>query len=487
MSDQPDVALHSLLDTFTPGLSWLIRLVSAALGINLLSYVLPLIALTIIFAVILPSLSKALEPIVSLFVSSAEIKYRNNLYPQVTRWMSSIEFHSWSRSSIAGLTEAFGYLWDSSHHSPEYVETKDPAYRGKIEKPRITPGQDCFHFFQFQNCWFALYREPHRNIVDPFSRNGENIIIYYMPWNRGVFENLLEAIQKFNADCHRGRLKVFCGYQNKREVGWRQMCDELPRSLDSLAQDEAMKQDIIEDVGKFLSKDVAELHQQLGIAYRRGYLYFGKPGTGKTSCCKAVATHFDLPIYIVNLPAVDDYGLQELFRTLPAYPARSMVVLEDIDTAGIERRDHTANEDEDGGQKRISLATVLNTIDGIGGHDGHILIVTTNAKAKLDAALTRPGRIDRQFEFGNPGPATIEAYFSFFFDKCAHTKSSNITLDQLSVEFSRTVSHLTLSPATLQGYFMQCKDPVIAIKNVATLEHTEKVPVRTTESDQSRR
>lgn len=145
MSDQPDVALHSLLDTFTPGLSWLIRLVSAALGINLLSYVLPLIALTIIFAVILPSLSKALEPIVSLFVSSAEIKYRNNLYPQVTRWMSSIEFHSWSRSSIAGLTEAFGYLWDSSHHSPEYVETKTSISREDREASHY-PGTGLLSF-----------------------------------------------------------------------------------------------------------------------------------------------------------------------------------------------------------------------------------------------------------------------------------------------------------------------------------------------------
>ncbi|OJJ42044.1 hypothetical protein ASPZODRAFT_77839, partial [Penicilliopsis zonata CBS 506.65] len=247
---------------------------------------------------------------------------------------------------------------------------------------------------------------------------------------------------------------------------WRQMCDELPRSLDSLAQDKAIKKDIIEDVQNFLSKD------KLGIAYWRGYLYFGEPGTGKTSCCKAVATHFGLLMYVINLPAVDDYGLQELFRTLPAYPARSMVILEDIDAAGIERRDHTANEEDDGSQKGITLTTVLATLDGIGSHASHILIVTTNAKAKLDAALTRPGRIDRQFEFGNPDPATIAAYFSFFFDKCTSKNSSDMTLDQLAVEFSGAVSYLALSPAKLQEYFMRCKDPAIAIKNVATLAYT---------------
>ncbi|KAF3401973.1 Mitochondrial chaperone BCS1 [Penicillium rolfsii] len=174
-------------------------------------------------------------------------------------------------------------------------------------------------------------------------------------------------------------------------------------------------------------------------------------------------------MYIINLPAVDDYGVQELFRTLPAYPARSMVIVEDIDAAGIEKRDNTANEEKDGGQKRIMLATLLATFDGLRGHASHVLIVTTNAKPKLDTALTRPGRIDRQFEFGNPDSATIAAYFSFFFDKCASRNSSDLTLDHLAVEFSGAVSHLTLSPAKLQEYFMRCKDPAIAIKNVATL------------------
>ena len=180
MTEQPNEALHSLLDTFSPGLSWLIRLVSVALGINILSFVLPLVALPIISAFLIPSLSRALGPVISLFVASAEIKHRNNLYPQVMRWMSSVRFHSLSSSAIAGITEAFGFFWDSNDNSVEYVETEIPAYRGKIERVRITPGQDCFHFFWYQNCLFAFYRDPHRNARDPFSRNAENIIIYFM-------------------------------------------------------------------------------------------------------------------------------------------------------------------------------------------------------------------------------------------------------------------------------------------------------------------
>lgn len=142
------------------------------------------------------------------------------------------------------------------------------------------------------------------------------------------------------------------------------MFDELPRSLNSLALDEGVKEDIVEDVRKFLSNDVADLYQRRGIPHRRGYLLYGPPGTGKTSCCKMLATHFELPIYIINLATVDDLGLEELFRTLPAHPARSMVVLEDIDTAGINRHGHTANKKDDAGrQNGITLAAVLMASD----------------------------------------------------------------------------------------------------------------------------
>ena len=347
MTEQPNEALHSLLDTFSPGLSWLIRLVSVALGINILSFVLPLVALPIISAFLIPSLSRALGPIISLFVASAEIKHRNNLYPQVMRWMSSVRFHSLSSSAIAGITEAFGFFWDSNGNSVEYVETETPAYRGKIERVRITPGQDCFHFFWYQNCLFAFYRDPHRNVRDPFSRNAENIIIYFMSWNKAVFQNLLEAMQKFNVDCRRGKLAVFCAYQDKREVGWRKMCDESRRSLDSLAQGKDMMRELIEDIGRFLSKEVIDSYRRRGIPHRRGYLFHGPPGTGKSSCCKVIATHFELPIYIINLATVDDDGLQELFRTLPTHPARFMVVLEDIDTSGIAQRGNTVKEGND--------------------------------------------------------------------------------------------------------------------------------------------
>ncbi|KAK5807591.1 hypothetical protein VI817_001849 [Penicillium citrinum] len=469
MSTQPNEVLHALLDTFAPGLSWLVRLLSEVLGANALSYILPVLLLPIISTFILPWIVGSLEPVFSLIISSAEIKHRNNLYPQVARWMSEVKFYSLSGSTIVGITEAFGF-WNSNL-TPEFVETDDAAYRGKLIKLWTTPGQSHFQFFLFKGRWFALYRDPPRNPPDTFSRYSENIFIYYTFWNKRYFEDLMETIQKFNVDSRRGRLQVFSAYQEKRDVSWRQMCKEGTRSQKSMAVDEDMKQDIIEDIRNFLSPECVAFYEERGIAHRRGYLFYGKPGTGKSSFCRVIATEFDLPIYTINLAIVDNHSLQELFRTLPDPPQRCLVVLEDIDTAGIQRTRNTTSENEIDGKERVTLATVLNVLDGLGAHCGHILIATTNAKPELDPALTRRGRIDKQCEFLYPDRKTIQDYFAFFFQNNSSDKDpSNKKLGEKAVEFSKAVSHRSVPPAALQEYFLQCNgDPDAAIRNAHTL------------------
>ncbi|KAJ5751358.1 hypothetical protein N7533_008386 [Penicillium manginii] len=472
MSAQPDEILHTLLDTFAPGLSWIVRLLSEVMGVNALSYFLPLAALPMISTFILPWIWGFLEPLVFLVVSSAEIKHRNNLYPQVTRWMSRVQFYSLSGSTVIGTTDAFGYLWDSNKDAVEFVETNEAAYRGKLIKFRITPGQNHVHFFRHKGHLFALFRDPPRNPGDAFSRISENILIYYPFWNKRRFEDLVETIQKFDVDSRRGKIRVLCAHQEKQNASWQRMCDEWPRSFESMALRGTMKQDIINDIQNFLSEEVFDFYKKRGIPHRRGYLFYGPPGTGKSSFCRVIATQFELPIYIINLAIVDSYGLQELFRTLPALPERCVVVLEDIDTAGIQRAGNSTSEDKINRQERVNLATVLNVLDGVGAHSGHILVATTNAKPTLDDALLRPGRMDKQYEFLYPDPETIKIYFTFFFqDYCTDTDPSKKSLGQLAVEFSQAASHVLVSPASLQEYFLRCNgDPAVAIQNAKTIK-----------------
>jgi chaperone BCS1 len=134
----------------------------------------------------------------------------------------------------------------------------------------------------------------------------------------------------------------------------------------------------------------------------------------------AIAGYFKLKIYIVSLNslAMNEENLGTLFAELPK---QCVVLLEDIDTAGLTHaRQAPAQDDEEAKPKiaqapgttttnpanpptnnggRISLSALLNIIDGVAATEGRILIMTTNHLEKLDPALIRPGRVDMTIKF----------------------------------------------------------------------------------------
>lgn len=134
---------------------------------------------------------------------------------------------------------------------------------------------------------------------------------------------------------------------------------------------------------------------------------------------------FGLDIYCISLlePTLTEEDLGLLFSNLPR---RCVVLLEDIDSAGLNRANEQRSEkpaDQAGGHAElgaeiakafksvhqqnektklnqgISLSGLLNAIDGVASHEGRVLIMTTNHPEKLDEALIRPGRVDMIVEF----------------------------------------------------------------------------------------
>jgi chaperone BCS1 len=83
-------------------------------------------------------------------------------------------------------------------------------------------------------------------------------------------------------------------------------------------------------------------------------LLFGKPGCGKTSFAKAVAGQFGPNVYALSLldKGLTDTELGKLFLTLKP---KSLVLLEDIDSAGI-GREYTKQADELNNENNSGLA-----------------------------------------------------------------------------------------------------------------------------------
>lgn len=164
---------------------------------------------------------------------------------------------------------------------------------------------------------------------------------------------------------------------------WEKVFLKTPRTIESVILPQDKTDMIIQDVKKFFKRE--HWYQDRGVPYRRGYLLYGPPGSGKTSFVYALAGLLKMNICVVSLNSryLSD---ENLMRLLHSTPPKSIILLEDVDTL----YDHRARIN----QSRVTFSGFLNCIDGILAQEGHILFMTTNHRENLDPALIRPGRAD---------------------------------------------------------------------------------------------
>lgn len=206
----------------------------------------------------------------------------------------------------------------------------------------------------------------------------------WLSWNRNM---LLEIIQEAKAAYERTQ-PIRVEYFRVDQYGdWNE--NTIPaRALTSLYHPETRIRDLIRDVQTFLSSK--KIYSDLGIPYRRGYLLAGPPGTGKSTLIIAIASHFKLPIYSVPLRGTEMSG-ERLSQLLSNCRKPSLIAFEDVDclNVAITRKSKSS--------EGLTMADLLNVIDGIGASEDRILFMTSNYPDVLDVALTRAGRVDRRF------------------------------------------------------------------------------------------
>ena len=131
------------------------------------------------------------------------------------------------------------------------------------------------------------------------------------------------------------------------------------------------------------------------LPFRRGYLFHGPPGNGKTSVIRAMMSSKGLTAHTLRFFDLhkDDSDLDRLFEeAMKDRP--SMILLEDIDRAFPKSGESKSN---------ISLQQLLNCLDGVGTGNGVVVVASANDARLLDPAiLRRPGRFDRRGSFPKP-------------------------------------------------------------------------------------
>jgi len=269
-------------------------------------------------------------------------------------------------------------------------------------------------------------------------------------------------------------------------MSWKPKYRKPLRRLETVHFDDRVKQGLLADIRNYLDPRTKKLYQSRSMPYRRGYLFYGPPGTGKSSLSTAIAGEFGLDLYEVKVPSIaSDGDLEQMFQEIPP---RCIVLLEDIDavwTGGREARSERLTSDSASERSatpslsNVTLSGLLNVLDGVGSQEGRLVIMTTNKPDQLDAALTRPGRIDFKLYLGNISRQSAEQMFMRMFapDLLSWARQSacnevalvdpkstaasdpldeHVSLEQLrmlATQFAAEVPEDTFTPSQLQGFF----------------------------------
>ncbi|MEQ1830320.1 MAG: AAA family ATPase [Pirellula sp.] len=367
-------------------------------------------------------------------ITEIDILDRDQAFEWVEKWLAQ---HTYARNWARSLT----------------VKTESVDYEQRRENPLMdarphimfTPAPGV-HWFFFKRRLMCLHRERPKMGDSSQSVNVRecfNVTIFSR--NRKLAHQLIEEARDVAIPKNEIRLAV----HRANHSYWTEQMKRLPRPIDSVILADGMMDDLIADSKKFLSSRAWYIER--GIPYRRGYLLHGPPGTGKSSAVVAIASALRMDIAMLSLgdSSLDDNSISELFSCIPV---NSLVLMEDIDCAFIERKE---GEDK---RSKVTFSGLLNAIDGVAAGEGRILFATTNHIQRLDPALIRPGRIDRKLYIGYATERQAERLFKRFFPDAD---------DAWASEFGKRIPRGRTTMSTLQTHLlMYSDDPVSAVDRI---------------------
>jgi cell division protease FtsH len=170
--------------------------------------------------------------------------------------------------------------------------------------------------------------------------------------------------------------------QANLEVGW-----------DDIAGVDEAKYEL-QEVVEFLRDE--KRFKKLGAKVPKGVLLHGPPGTGKTLLAKAVAQESGAQFFsqsassfVEMFAGLGAARIRRLFNEARKH-APAIIFIDELDAVGGRRGSDIS------GEREQTLNQLLVEMDGFASSDKIVVMAASNLLEKLDGALLRPGRFDRQ-------------------------------------------------------------------------------------------
>lgn len=378
------------------------------------------------------------------------VKGSSFLYRQM---LVDLEIPSKDKSYLWFLEWMSQYKHRRSRHlsvETNFVQHDNGAVTTKFS---LVPGPGK-HLINFKGAYMLVNRERSGKLMDMTSGTPfETVTLTTLYRDRALFNELLAEAKVLALKAREGKTVLYTSWGPE----WRPFGQpRKKRILGSVILDDGIAESIVKDVRDFLNS--GDWYHTRGIPYRRGYLLYGPPGSGKSSFIQALAGELDYNICILNLSEnnLTDDRLNHLMNHIPD---RSILLLEDIDAA-FNKREQT---EEKGYTSGVTFSGLLNALDGVASAEECITFMTTNHAEKLDPALLRPGRVDFKVLVDNASESQVSHMFLRFYE------NENDLCDKFMARY-RELGLRDVSTAQLQGLFVYNKrDPQGAINMIETL------------------
>ncbi|KAL8918452.1 MAG: hypothetical protein Q9208_007358 [Pyrenodesmia sp. 3 TL-2023] len=255
--------------------------------------------------------------------------------------------------------------------------------------------------YRWGNEFFILY------VIDLGFYGSFNFILKEPGTNETTFSNpkvvdeLIMACGKWQYPVDNDFIYVYDGYWTASKALWKQV--QTAEWADVILNEE-MKTTLVDLMTKFF--DSKDIYKDLGVPWKRGVIFHGPAGNGKTISIKALMhslsarTSPTVPALYVK-SATSNFDIRRIFLQARAM-APCMLILEDIDTIVTAR----------------SRSYFFNEVDGLENNDGIFMVASTNHLDRLDPGLSsRPSRFDRKYLFPLPSQHERTLYCEYWRNK----------------------------------------------------------------------